>query len=419
MSEPETVQRFEHRDALRARVCSAFRERFGTEPTLACWAPGRVNLIGEHTDYSGGLVLPMAIDGGCIAAGRGLPQRVLRVVSLEARPALVEVDLEALGDAEPAEVGAAWGRYVRGIVRARREAGRAVAGAEVVVGTSLPLGGGLSSSAAFCMAVCGLLDALERVGHGEGEPGMPDREGLAEVAWRAESVHAGIGCGRMDHWASVFGTEGAAVLIDCQAGSHRPVAWPAGWGVLVVDSGVRHEVAGAEYARLRAAAEEAARGLGVETLREVDEELLRAGGGALDTPARWAAWHAMTENRRVRAFVEALGRADAGEAKAALAGSHASLRDRLGASCEELEVLVGAATGAAGCIGARLTGGGFGGAAVVVVEPGREPEVARACIGAFEAAYGRACVVRRVSPGGGRECWGRLVGREWGGLCGG
>lgn len=344
----------------------AFDRSFGTLPTHAAGAPGRVNIIGEHTDYSGGFVLPMAIDRWCVVVGRASPDGVSRVQSVE------------LGERHqwPGAVwrpgddgGRGWWAYPAGAMAetARLSGGGAVA-LEMVVHSLVPLGSGLSSSASLLVAVVTLAAEVWGI-----EVGGGDR---ARIAQRAEREHAGVPCGIMDQLASSCGVSGHALLIDCRSETVEPVQLPAGVSVLVGDTGVRHSLGGGEYAARRRTCESAARVLGVGLLREATLPMLDEKAALLSEEERRCARHVVSENARVLEFVGRLRggrRGDAERAWGLLGESHRSLRDDFRVSCDELDAMVGAAEGVRGVLGARMTGGGFGGCAVIVCETGRTP----------------------------------------------
>jgi galactokinase len=327
-------------------------------------APGRVNLIGEHTDYAGGLVLPIAID---------------RAVTLRCRPA-ARVRLRASeppGTIDlPADGGGAaegYGRYVAALAAELAELGRAPAGIDGVVESDLPVGAGLSSSAALLVAAgLALCDAAGL----ELEPLE-----LAAACRRAEARAVGVPCGIMDPAVSLLGEAGAALLLDCGTLDHRLVPLPPGLGVIVVDSGVRRSLAETGYAARRA-------------------ELERALAGDLDEVTARRLRHLRSENARVEQAVAALAAADAGALGPILAAGHASLRDDFQVSTPELDLLVELALGA-GALGARMTGGGFGGSIVALAPREECAAVAEAIAAGYRARTGRetAPIVTRAADG--------------------
>lgn len=317
----------------------------GEEATVVAVAPGRVNLIGDHTDTTGGLVLPMAVDLATTVTGtRGGDRVVLRSAD-QPEPAEVPID-----GVDPATVTPAWARYVAGVVAEVRPS----EGLTGTVTTTLPVGAGLSSSAALEVAVALAL----------GFDGSPVE--LALVGQRAEQRASGVPCGVMDQLASAGGVAGHALLIDCHDLVVEPVPIPAGVEVRVVHSGEARELAGSAYAERRAALAEAEAVLG--PLRLVDDPTTV---DRLDHPVlRRRARHVVTENARVRAAVAALRRGDPAALGVEMAASHASLRDDFEVSTPALDALVDRLSATPGVFGARLTGAGFGGCAVALTVPG-------------------------------------------------
>ena len=317
--------------------------------SVRAWAPGRVNLIGDHTDHTGGLVLPMAIDLGTTVTGaRGGDAVELRSAS-ETEPAVVALDVDDLSAVTPA-----WARYVAGVVAELRPA----AGFSGTVETTLPVGAGLSSSAALEVAVALAL----------GFDGSPLE--LAQLCQRAEQRASGVPCGIMDQLAAAAGVDGHALRIDCTTLTVEPVPIPDDIDVLVVDSGQRRALATSAYAERAASCQAAVAAVGpltTATLDDVDR--------IEDPVVRRRARHVVTENARVDAFTRALAVGDRAGLHAAMAGSHASLRDDFEVSTPVLDELVARLDATDGVIGARLTGAGFGGCVVALVERGKGPDL--------------------------------------------
>ena len=336
-------------DARRARITAALGD--GGPPA---WfrAPGRVNLMGEHTDYNDGFVLPVAVDRDCLAGARERFDGRVVVRSLDVAAGERAVDVAADGGDEPREVEPAWGRYVAGVVRELAARGLSSGGADVALSSTVPQGSGLSSSAALevacALALCG-----------GAELDLSTRE-LARVCQRAEQVATGVPCGIMDQLVSLEGVAGAALLIDCRSLEIEPIELPAGLEILAVHSGLPRTLAESAYAERRAACEAAARALGLPALRDASL------GDVADDPI---ARHVVSENERVLETVRALAEGDLDALGPLFAASHASLRDDYRVSTPELDALVLALVDA-GALGARLTGAGFGGCAVALVERG-------------------------------------------------
>lgn len=360
------------------RACQALRDMFGRAPRFAAVAPGRVNLMGDHTDYVGGLVLPMAIDRWCAAVGAaGTRRGRMRVAAADLGQTL---ELRTTPPMSPGTLPAGhWGAYVAGIV-ARFQSRRAVLPPlDVAVATDVPIGAGLASSAAMEVALavlleqaCALpLDPIER----------------ARLCQQAEWEFAGVPCGIMDQLTAALGRAGHALLIDCArlAVEFVPLPDPGQAVVVVGDSGVRRSLAEGEYARRRRACEAAARALG-GCLHAITEAQVQAAG--LPPVQRDAARHVIGENARVRAGADALRAGDVARFGSLMFESHASLCDLMGVSCDALDRLVAAARQVAGVWGARLTGAGFGGCIVALVHPDALPGLVRdlqagGCVGVY------------------------------------
>ena len=332
-------------------------------------APGRVNLIGDHTDHAGGLVLPMAVDRWTTVDGVLGGGEVRLASADEPEPAVVP-----LGVDDPAAVTPAWARYVAGVVA---EVGPAD-GLAGTVSTTVPIGAGLSSSAALEVAVALAL----------GDPGPPPD--LARRCQRAEQRASGVPCGIMDQLASAAGVEGAALRIDCTTLDVRPVPLPDGLAVVVVHSGESRRLAGSAYAERRAECEAAAAVVG--PLRDATVADLAA---VADPVARRRARHVVTENERVDEVVAALLAGDGAAAGAAMVAGHASLRDDFEVSTPALDALVERLVATPGVLGARLTGAGVGGCAGALVE-----EDAAGGVGGWRVrpVAGASVTLRDVSP---------------------
>ncbi|MFF8600666.1 galactokinase [Streptomyces sp. NPDC015232] len=378
-------------------VAAEFRALYGSGPEGVWAAPGRVNLIGEYTDFNEGFVLPLALPHTTVAAVSRRDDGVLRVHSRDVPGDPVRLDPDAL---EPGAVEG-WAAYPAGVVWALRAAGHPVGGADVHVASTVPTGAGLSSSAALEVVTALALNELYGLGL--------CRPDLALLAQRAENAFVGVPCGVMDQMASACATEGHALHLDTRDLAYRQVPFDLaahGLRLLVVDTGVSHALGDGAYAERRAGCEAGARALGVRALREVDPaQLPEALGRLTDETVRRYVRHVVTDNARVARVIELL---DAGDPRAVgplLVEGHASLRDDLRVSCPELDLAVETAV-AAGALGARMTGGGFGGSAVVLVAEAAAEEVAAAVTRAFLGAGFAAPRVFPVVPGAGAR---RLV----------
>jgi len=320
-------------------------------------APGRVNLIGDHTDYNDGFALPLAVDLACVVRASPRDDGVVRITS-DAFDSVVQVPAD--GSADPREVEPDWGRLVAGVIRSLAARGRAPAGIDADVASTVPSGAGLSSSAAFEVAVALALCAAAGL---EVEP----RE-LARACRDAEELATGVPCGLMDQLASLCGRRDSALLLDCRSLDLEPVPLPDGLAVLVVDSGVERALENTAYAERRAECEAIAARLGLASLRDATAEQVA------DEPR---ARHVVSENARVLTFADALRRRDVDALGPLLLASHASLRDDYDVSTPELDALVEQLV-SAGALGARLTGAGFGGSVVALVPAVGADAIARA-----------------------------------------
>jgi galactokinase len=358
-------------------------------------APGRVNLMGEHTDYNDGWVLPFAIAHHTKAALSVRSDDRLRMWSEQADPA--DVAVETTTATQPGEV-TGWASYVAGVVWALRSAGHELPGMDVWVDSDVPLGAGLSSSAALECAVAVAIDDTLGLNLG------PDR--IAELARTAENDYAGAPTGVMDQVAAMHGAAGQALLLDtrtmelqrepCDMGS-------AGLVLLVVDTHAAHSLSdGGGYAAVRKQCEQSAELLGVTALRDAElADLDRLPGLHSDGEVlRRRARHVVSENARVHEAVSQLRSGQWAELGAAFNASHASLRDDFEISCDELDVAVEAAVGA-GALGARMTGGGFGGSAIALTPSDAVDAVTEACRAAFADRGWQEPTVFAVEPGDG------------------
>ncbi|MEU0404191.1 galactokinase [Streptomyces sp. NPDC006197] len=376
-------------------LAADFETLYGAAPDGLWAAPGRVNLIGEYTDFNDGFVLPLALPHTTVAAVSRRDDGVLRLHSADIDGGIVQLDVAGL---EPLS-GGGWAAYPAGVVWALREAGHPVAGADVHLTSTVPTGAGLSSSAALEVVTALALNDLFGLGLSRPE--------LARLAQRAENAFVGVPCGVMDQMASACAEEGHALHLDTRDLSYRQVPFDLaqeGLRLLVVDTRVKHALGDGAYAERRAGCEAGARALGVRTLREVSAAHLPEALARLndETILRYVR-HVVSDNARVERTVALL---DAGATRAVgavLTEGHASLRDDLRVSCPELDLVVEAAN-AAGALGARMTGGGFGGSAVVLVETGRAEEVSAAVGKAFaEAGYAAPGIFPAVPSAGARR----------------
>ncbi|MCW2537768.1 MAG: galK [Modestobacter sp.] len=361
------------------RAVAELARAWGAEPDGVWTAPGRVNLIGEHVDYNGGRCLPLALDRVTAAAVRVREDDQVRLASDDPDAEPFTGRLSELG---PGSVSG-WAAYAAGVLWALQKAGIEVPGMDVAVSSDVPLGAGLSSSASLECAVA--LAAAELAGRADA-PAL--RRLLVEAAIRAENEVVGAATGGMDQTVAMLAEEGAALLIDTRDGATEPVPLglaEAGLQLLVIDTRVRHALADGQYGQRRADCEEAARLLGVGLLGEAtpaDVDRLT------DPRLRARARHVVSEIARVDELVALVRAERVAECGPLLDASHASLRDDYEVSAVELDTVVAAAT-AAGALGARMTGGGFGGSAIALV-----PEHA---VSDVEAAVVSACAERGLT----------------------
>lgn len=373
----------------RQRAAEAFERRFGRAPVCVIEAPGRVELLGNHTDYNEGLVLAAAVDLRLAIAAAPRSDAQLRLRSLEEDDE-VAVDPAAC---DPAAV-APWARYPAGVAAALRSCGTRVPGFDAVVASDIPVGAGLGSSAAFEVAT-----ALAIRGLDGSRPGLADAERweLAHLCRAAERDWAGVPCGLLDQASVLFGATEQAVLLDCRVPAIAHV--PLGDAVLVVcDSGERHVLAQGRYAEIAAACAAAARVLGVAALRAASAEDVARGAAAMDARAAACARHVVDEIARVAHAAEALRANDLAGFGRLMTDSHTSSRTLLGNSTAGLDALVDAALAVPGCLGARLTGGGFGGAIVALAHAGSGPALCAALPASVRARTGRAVAAWALRP---------------------
>jgi len=363
---------------------AAFERAFGQPPTRFVQAPGRVNLIGEHTDYNDGFVLPCAIDRGTVVAASPRSDPVVRVVAADQGDALDEFRLD-----EPIapRTDAPWANYVRGPVRHLLAHGFALRGAELAVSGDVPQGAGLSSSASLELAV---LQAFKTLG-GHAALAPPD---MALIAQEAENRFVGCECGIMDQLISARGVAGHALLIDCRSLQTTPVPLPPGVAVLIVHSRVQRGLVGSEYNLRRQQCEAAARHFGVKALRDLSWSAFEAHAGTLEPIARRRARHVLSENQRTLDAAQALAAGDLHRMGQLMARSHESMRLDFEITVPPIDQLVRIlqeAIGNAG--GARMTGGGFGGCAVALLPQALVSQVREAVERHYRAPSGASAQV--------------------------
>ncbi|WP_324717420.1 galactokinase [Carboxydochorda subterranea] len=363
-----------------ARASTAFTERFGRRPALVASAPGRVNLIGEHTDYTGGYVLPVAIDRRIYVAGIPRPDRTVRLYSVD-YGASVDFSLDdARLDAPRRDSEHPWSNYVRGVFAALQAEGYALRGADMVIAGDVPQGAGLSSSAALEVAT-----ALFAAAAGAFE--LPPMEAI-RLARRAENEWVGVACGIMDQFVSRMARRGHALFLDTDSLRYEHVPLPPGAAMVVIDTRVRRSLASSAYNLRRQEAEDAIAAArrhvpGWRLVRELPSPSLPGLASHMPPAQHRRLRHLVEENARVVEAVAALRRSDLAAFGALMNASHESLRDLFEVSCPELDAVVEIARGVPGVLGARMTGAGFGGSAVALVRA----EATGALLQAIEREY--------------------------------
>ena len=373
---------------LQQRVTQEFERCFGTPPVFVVRAPGRVNLIGEHTDYNDGFVLPMAIDRAVWVALRPRSDQRILCHSLDFDQA-VEFSLEDVGRVSIPAAGQAgfharrrtgWGEYLKGVAWALQEAGYTLQGWEGIVVGDVPVAAGLSSSAALEMATARAFAVASSLAWNPAT--------MAKITQRAENEWVGVNCGIMDQMISAAGKAGHALLINCRSLETQPVPLPPDTAVVVLDTATRRGLLDSAYNERRAQCEAAARFFGVLALRDVSVAQFQAQADRLDDLTRRRARHVVMENSRTLQAVEAMRQRDAARLGQLMDDSHASLRDDFEVSSDELNDMVACARRQDTCYGARMTGAGFGGCAVALVRADAAHLFAAAVAACYQATTG-------------------------------
>ena len=370
---PQPVDQLPLSDGQRnADLAAAHAAHFGAPPTHIAVGPGRVNLIGEHTDYNDGFVLPVAIKRDVRVAFTSRNDRRVRLLSVE-YGSTFEFDLDAMTFAPDA----LWANYVQGVAWALEERGIRLAGIDASISGNVPRGSGLSSSAAIEVAVA--FAFLAAAGRSDALPGAQ----IARAAQHAENGFVGVNCGIMDQFISVLGQENRALLIDCRSLDYELVPMPENVALVIGNTKASRSLASSAYNTRRSECESGVALLqgvlpGIRALRDVTPEQLEEHKALLPENVYRRCRHIVGENARVLKTVEALAAGDLAAVGRLLDASHASLRDDYEVSSPALDAMVAAMHSAPGCYGARLTGAGFGGCAIALVEPGREQALADA-----------------------------------------
>ena len=344
-----------------SKIDREFVKTFGQTPDVIAAAPGRVNLIGEHIDYSDGYVLPFAIADRTYAALRKRPDRLVRIASAQRRKAIVTLNLD---DINPTLKGQ-WERYVLGVIWAMG----INQGVDVMIDGHVPLGAGLSSSAALECSVATALNDLFSMGF--------DLETLARLTQKAENQYVGVPCGIMDQSVSLMAKTGSALLLDCRDLTSRDVVFDvasSGLELLIIDTRAHHSLTDGGYAERRASCDSVVSKLSIRSMRELTLERLESSKDLITATEFIRARHAVTEIARVIEAVAALEAKNFQELGRLLNASHASLRDDYDVSCPELNAAVNASL-SAGALGSRMVGGGFGGSAIALIKASHTQEV--------------------------------------------
>jgi galactokinase len=354
-----------------SQIEKKFLETFGEEPDLVAGAPGRVNLIGEHIDYSDGFVLPFAIKDRTLVAARKRNDSTVRIASAQRRNKIVSVDIN---NVKPGLKGE-WERYALGVLWALG----VKEGVDLLIDGHVPLGAGLSSSAALECSVATAMNHLFDMGY--------NLEELARLTQKAENQYVGVPCGIMDQSVSLMATQGFALLLDCRDLSTKNIPFDvasSGLELLIIDTQAHHALTDGGYAERRASCESVVAKLGITSLRELTMDQLEKSRGLLTETEFVRARHAVTEMQRVLDCVKALSDSNFELVGELLNQSHASLRDDYTVSCSELDTAVEASL-TAGALGSRMVGGGFGGSAIALIQASKTTETIKAIEKAFSS----------------------------------
>jgi len=352
-----------------SQIEKKFLETFGAEPDLVAAAPGRVNLIGEHIDYSDGFVLPFAIKDRTLVAARKRNDSTVRIASAQRRNKIVTVDINQVKPGLKGE----WERYALGVLWAMgiKE------GVDLLIDGNVPLGAGLSSSAALECSVATAMNHLFDLGF--------NLEELARLTQKAENQYVGVPCGIMDQSVSLMATQGSALLLDCRDLNTKNIPFDVasnGLELLIIDTQAHHALTDGGYAERRASCESVVVKLEINSLRELSMEQLENRRALLTETEFVRARHAVTEMKRVLECVDALSNSDFEKVGHLINQSHTSLRDDYTVSCPELDTAVEAAL-SAGALGSRMVGGGFGGSAIALIQASKTKETIKLIEKAF------------------------------------
>lgn len=381
--------------ALLAHAQATFRAHFAAEPEALSYAPGRVNLIGEHTDYNDGFVLPMAINYGTVIVGSRNGSGQIRVLAADYDGESDSFAVDAITDAPGIPH---WARHIRGIADSVRHAGIELTGCDLAVAGNVPQGAGLSSSASLGVAAAMLLTEFAAA------PQLTPVD-YAQMAQRSENSFVGTQCGIMDQLIAAAGQASCALRIDCRDLSYAPVPIPPDLAVLIIHSGVERQLASSAYNERRAQCEAVAAHFGVPALRDVSiDQLLGEQEAIAELPFRRAR-HVLSENARVLAVVAALAAHDIAALSELFRASHQSMRDDFAITVPKIDELVALIDGQVGDSGAvRMTGGGFGGCVVAVLALDRLPDIMAHIAECYRTPSGDRPMMIRAEPSAGAFC---------------
>ncbi|MCH7703189.1 MAG: galactokinase [Planctomycetes bacterium] len=389
---------------------ASFAARFGSQPTVVVRAPGRVNLIGEHTDTTGGLVLPFAIEPSIWVAAAPAGNTI--TAYSEAMDHTIEWPVDGSRTTTPHR----WGQYVGGVIAELRAEGIPVSGTSLWIGGDLPIGRGLASSAALCVAMIQALLRLYRPSDHRLETGatrLGTRLEMAHLVQRVERDHVGTPCGLMDPYVCLFGRRDHALLLDCRTDTHEyvPMTLP-GFRWMLIDTGITHELASGAYAQRVAECNAATEAItkiapGVRSLRDLTPQTLERYAPHLNTVLARRARHIVSENERVRRSVAALGSSDADRVGACLEEGHRSLCDQFEVSTPEIEQLQKIVSRVPGVVGVRLVGGGFGGSLLALVRRQNVSDLRAMLMKLPSRAHPHEGGLLEVGPAAGAVWWAR------------
>jgi len=368
---------------LKTKTAHIFKQHFGAEPTHFFRAPGRVNLIGEHTDYNDGFVLPCAINYHTVIAAQPRDDRQVSLIAADYAEQISNFDLFAEITPDPA---APWSNYIRGVAWALQQRGYSLRGANMVIAGDVPQGAGLSSSASLEVAVGTALARLSGL--------ELDGKIIALTGQQAENDFVGMRCGIMDQFIAALGQKDHALLIDCRSLDYRAVPIPAGVAVIIANSNVKRGLVDSEYNTRRKECEAAAAHFGVPALRDVSPDVFALHADELEETVAKRARHVITENARTQAAADALTKGDLKEMGRLMAESHASMRDDFEITVPPIDTLVEIVTEVIGDAGGvRMTGGGFGGCIVALAPQEFVPTVEAAIAEKYPVASGLEATV--------------------------